>query len=364
MDTREFEAAGLYDPGASGAADRLALLEWLAARGVPLARMQEAARRGALYVLGGRASAGLVPTLSVTAAAERTGMAVADVERFLRDSGLPPVGADVPVFLEQDLEALRGFAFAVEVAGGAVASLTLRVAGSGLASTAEAMLTEFRAAVEVPMREAHASELELARRLDGATKILQRFPTILAVLFRLHVDGAFARFADLGRGRPADSAPLAVGFVDLAGFTSLSETLGAAELIRLIERFEDTARDAVVARDGRVVKLIGDEVMFVAARAEAACDAALALVEAFRHDEVVRPRGGVASGTVLVRAGDYFGPVVNLASRLVHLAAPGEVLVTEAVAAEARGVRFVPAGTRPVRGLRDAVPVLVAQFRS
>jgi adenylate cyclase len=74
------------------------------------------------------------------------------------------------------------------------------------------------------------------------------------------------------------------------------------------------------------VKLIGDEVMFVTRDPAAACDIALELFERVAGDPNVTPRGGIAFGELLLRAGDYFGPIVNLASRVAQIAVPSELL--------------------------------------
>ncbi len=112
-----------------------------------------------------------------------------------------------------------------------------------------------------------------------------------------------------------------------------------------------------------MVKLIGDEVMFVTLDASAACDAALALCEEFAGDPSVTPRGALAAGPLVVRGGDYYGPIVNLASRVAQLAVPNELLVTEAVAAEASssGLRFAPAGKRMLKGFEDPVTLLTVE---
>src|SRR6185369_5504341 len=109
--------------------------------------------------------------------------------------------------------------------------------------------------------------------------------------------------------------------------------------------------DVVTSRGCRLVKLIGDEVMFVTLDAAAACDAALALLDEFAAHATVTPRGALAAGDLLVRGGDYYGPIVNLASRVAELAVPRELLVTAAVADEVRSdvLRFEPAGKRMLK---------------
>ena len=124
----------------------------------------------------------------------------------------------------------------------------------------------------------------------------------------------------------------AVGFVDLVGYTALSQELENEDLSALVGRFGDLAHDTVVDAGGRIVKTIGDEVMFVTDTATAGASIALRLTERSIGDELLpETRAGVAYGPLLSRDGDYFGPVVNLASRLTDLAKPGEVFASQAL---------------------------------
>jgi adenylate cyclase len=103
--------------------------------------------------------------------------------------------------------------------------------------------------------------------------------------------------------------------------------------------------------------------MFVTPISAAACDIALTLIERFADDASVTPRGGIAAGDVIVRGGDYYGPVVNLAARLAELAVPREVLVTNAVVTGAvePGFHFAPAGRRLLKGFEEPVPLFAAE---
>jgi adenylate cyclase len=132
-------------------------------------------------------------------------------------------------------------------------------------------------------------------------------------------------------GAEEGSADMSVGFADLSRFTSVSRELDARELASLIEGFNAAASDAIVEGGGRIVKTIGDEVMFSALEPAAAASIALRLLD------VVSPatgypdlRVGLASGGVVPREGDLFGSTVNLANRLVVIALPGSVLVDKA----------------------------------
>jgi adenylate cyclase len=147
---------------------------------------------------------------------------------------------------------------------------------------------------------------------------------------------------------------MAVGFADLVGFTSLTRHVDEAELAVLVERFESVAFDSVAELGGRVIKTVGDEVMFAADDARTGAEIALHLLEGVEAiDELPDLRVGVAFGNLLARLGDLYGEPVNLASRLASVARPGSVLIDRELAAELDGddryrVRRVP--PRPVRG--------------
>ncbi len=134
------------------------------------------------------------------------------------------------------------------------------------------------------------------------------------------------------RDRRRRRAELAVGFVDLVGYTALSQELEPDELAAMVARFDELAYDTVAQLGGRVVKTIGDEVMFVAADVAAAVQIAVRLIERSALDDVLpEARAGVGYGTMLAQEGDYYGPVVNLASRIVALARPGSVVASDSV---------------------------------
>lgn len=164
----------------------------------------------------------------------------------------------------------------------------------------------------------------------------QVFPMIMQVIDyvwsrHLHVE-ARARMARDISGTATEGQ--VVGFADLVGFTALSQALSTLELAALVDRFETIAYDVVGRLGGRVVKMIGDEVMFTVDDERVGAEIALALSDAFREEHgLAEVRIGLASGPVLQREADLFGPVVNRASRIVSLANPGSILCDEAVAA-------------------------------
>jgi len=358
----EFEAAGLYDPAAPNAANRLVLLEWIVQQGVSLEQMVHGLRGGALTGLAADLVLRPGKRLRLDEFAAQLGMPAEDIQRIRLAAGFPPTEPDAPVFTPDDAAILRAFQLGAELFGQPFILPFARVVGSALARIAEATIALYLVNVERPLVEASADELALARANLDAMHSLNSIPPVLEALFRAHLENAIRRSRRARARAGSDLAQMTVGFVDLIGFTPLSRQLTSQELGALVDRFETQAIDITTARDGRLVKIIGDEVMFVAVDAAAACDIALTLVDRFRGDASVTPRGGLATGTLLMRGGDYYGPIVNLASRIADLAVPSEILVTTAVVAEAGGhrLRFEPAGKRMLKGFDEPVTLYAA----
>lgn len=131
---------------------------------------------------------------------------------------------------------------------------------------------------------------------------------------------------------------MGVGFADIVNYTSQSRSLTRSELARLIDHFEERALEIVVAHHGRIIKTIGDEILFVADDAEQIARIGLELVEERGRDgSFPQLRVGLAWGKALARLGDVLGPVVNVASRLTSTARPGKVVVDRNLADELRG---------------------------
>jgi adenylate cyclase len=176
---------------------------------------------------------------------------------------------------------------------------------------------------------------------------------LLEFVWRRHLQAATRREMLIRtRGTVKGISPvMAVGFVDMVGYTMLSQHLADSELAAVVARFEELARDTVTSLGGRVVKMIGDEAMFVVATAADAARIGMRLAEAYADDELLSDvRVALSVGPVLLQDGDYYGPVVNVASRLVGIANPGTVLMTDefykAIQQETEG-EFVGHALRP-----------------
>jgi adenylate cyclase len=146
-------------------------------------------------------------------------------------------------------------------------------------------------------------------------------------MWRRHAAEAFRR----AMTAPGEHS-MAVGFADLVGFTALSQELEESELAVLVDRFESLAHETVVGLGGRVVKMIGDEVMFSVDEPRSGVDIALSLADIYNAtDDLGDVRVGLSFGAILQLQGDLYGPPVNLASRIVGIARPGSVVVSESV---------------------------------
>ncbi len=147
-------------------------------------------------------------------------------------------------------------------------------------------------------------------------------------------------------------------FVDLAGFTAVTEAHGDLEAVALLQAFRTRVQAALGAGD-ELVKTIGDAVML---RFPTPTDAVLALHavlqgESTTPDAVLRPRMGAHHGRAIEVEGDYYGAAVNLASRVAGQAKPGQLLVTGDVAAAAQelGAVITHLGTPELHNVSDPV---------
>jgi adenylate cyclase len=150
-----------------------------------------------------------------------------------------------------------------------------------------------------------------------------------------------------------------VAFVDLTGYTSLTDTHGDTVAVHVVDQLI-AATEAEVAGRGRIVKTLGDGVLLDFAHPDNAVAAAAAINDSLHAlDGMPELTGGIATGPVIDRAGDIFGSTVNLAARLADLAPPGELRVTDpaARAASTAGWTVEPVGPTPIRGLHDPVSV-------
>jgi adenylate cyclase len=276
------------------------------------------------------------PRFTFAEAAQKAGFDVDVARRLWRALGFPDPPEDARRFSELDVDALvtlqHRFANSLIPDDPSHAALVqyVRVIGGSLAKIAEVQSDQVVNAIR-SARGRGLSDEEVAVMVPDAID-WERVSRLTDYGLRLQLRAALWRKLAVQDTSDSGSELLSVGFVDLVGYTALSQELEPEELGALVTRFEELAYDTVAQNGGRVVKTIGDEVMFVASEAGAAARIALRLTQSSAVDELLPDaRAGLDFGSVLAQEGDYYGPVVNLASRLVEIARPGSVLASSAV---------------------------------
>ena len=353
-----FCEAGLYDPMARDADVVRAIINHLLDAGWTAEAIIEAAATSELVELAQDANVHTEPEYTMVEAAEMLGITVEELDGLRRTTGLSPRPFDVPAFTASEVGAFGGMAEGGGLFTQAEANHFSRVIGSSMARIADAAVSMFLIDVEGPVRQAGGTELDVVRQQERALGALDKVASSLDPMLRMHVEDAVHRSRQARLpGDDPNISRMAVGFIDLVGFTAFSEQSSTAQIGRLVREFEDTAYDLVADHGGRVVKLIGDEVMFVAVDPAAACATAIDLISEYRGQHVT-PRGGLAYGELLTRGGDYYGPIVNLASRIGDLAVPCELLATPQLAEHCPEHRFEPAGRRQLKGFAEPVTLL------
>jgi adenylate cyclase len=292
---------------------------------------------------------------------ERVGAHPEVLRRLWRAVGFPDVPDGLRVFTDRDVEAARTLLGGQFATAQDLTSLLrdVRVISAAMARVASVISDYVGERVQEARIAGSDDELTALGLLDGFD--LAELESLVDYELRLQLR------ASLWRRLALDAAPelkIAIGFADLSGYTELSAELESVELGRLVAAWEAVSYDTVIRSGARVVKTIGDEVMF-AGLAHQVADAGLALVDEVAAVDLPAVRVGIAAGMVIPRGGDYYGPVVNLASRLTGEAANGEVLAPAAIGGELPAERFrcVPAGVRSLRGIGPVETVTVQPVR-
>ncbi|MEV0148118.1 MULTISPECIES: adenylate/guanylate cyclase domain-containing protein [unclassified Nonomuraea] len=309
-------------------------------------------------------------------------------ERVWRALGFPTHADDTVAFSEADVAALTRVRTMLD--RGLLDEATVVRMARALGQTT-ARLAQWQAEIIIGHllpAEGEPSDDDLARVLDTARALLPDFEHLLVHVWRAQLAAAGTRLlamADLrpetapgprpgtaprhgstpGRVATPEAAPgrvaMAVGFADLVEFTRRARELDERELADLVEGFEARAADIVAAHGARLVKTLGDEVLFTAPTPARAAAIALDLAG------TAELRIGMAYGPVVPMMGDVYGTTVNLAARLTAIARPGTVVVDSGLAEglagepgfEVRGMR-----RRTARGLGVVRPHLLRRSSS
>lgn len=236
----------------------------------------------------------------------------------------------------------------------------MRVIGTAAARIARSVISTLRLNYETPIAEEtdHLSDVATAYGRLSAD-LLPQFLDSVGTVLRRHMAIIAGRDQtwELDRHRAATIEQQSVGFVDLVGFTRFTERANAREFVEALTQFERQVHEVVVQNGGTLVKLIGDEAMFVAPTPTSALAIARRLAKLeIDGSELSTVRIGIATGDVIAVGGDFYGTVVNSASRIVDLAEPHTIVVTEAVRDQAHGTLvFEPLGRTAIRGLSEQI---------
>ena len=284
------------------------------------------------FLLGGP------PTLTQGEVAERADVPLELAQELWRQLGFAHNTDDAVAFADSDVEALRLTAdlLRMGILGPESQAALVRTWGRSFARLAEWQVSLLAGlAVAGPDPEMRLAEL--------AAGVLPRVEALQSYVWRRHLSSAASRL--LTTGSPSNpERTMAVCFVDIVGYTTRSKSLEEDALVEWIEGFEQIATGTVVDHGGRVIKTIGDEILFTTDDTSAAAEIALALTERGLDEDDPFPavRAGIAYGLVVNRLGDVFGPTVNIAARLTSVARPGTVVLDHGAYAALSGTADDP----------------------
>jgi class 3 adenylate cyclase len=241
----------------------------------------------------------------------------------------------------------------------------LRVCGDSLRRLAETETDWWRTEVELPLLEGGMSTAQmLEAQADFGSQIAPFMEQVVLAIYHGQqehawsqsaledVEGALERAGLLSRLH----RPPAVSFLDITGYTRLTEERGDAAAADLADKLATLVRRSSQEHGGRPVKWLGDGVMFYFGDPGQGVLAALDMVEGVATQGLPPARVGIHAGPVIFQEGDYFGRTVNIAARIAEYARPGEVLVSEEVVDSADGtpVTFTEIGPVELKGVSGA----------
>ena len=335
----------------------------MTADGYPEAELVRAVKENRLAllpverVLGG--------TYSAAEIEERTGLPAGTMARIRRQQGLPAPEKEDRAFSDEDVEAAKSMKLFLDAgfSDERIDEIT-RVLGEGMSRLAATIAASF---VETFL-DAGETEDEVALRFaELAEQLTPAFAPILVAAFTAHLRDSVQRgvlgLAELETGDITGAQDMAVCFADLVGFTRLGGQVEVGELSTVAGRLASLAASLTKA-PVRLVKTIGDAAMLVSPEPAPLVEVALKLVDTFEEEELPSLRAGIAFGPALLRAGDYYGNSVNLASRVTGVARPGSVLCTREIR-DAAGDAFSwsAAGRHKLKGVTGPTPLYRARHR-
>ena len=240
----------------------------------------------------------------------------------------------------------------------------LRAYGDGLRKIVEIETDWYRTEVQMPLLEGGMTEAEmLAAQADIGSRMAPLMEQALLSIYHGQQEHAWSTSAvedveaaleRAGLYRPVRRPP-AVCFLDITGYTRLTEERGDEAAAELATRLASLVRGSSREHDGQPVKWLGDGVMFYFANPGDGVLAALDMVDGLPAAGLPPAHVGIHAGPVVFQDGDYFGRTVNIAARIAEYARPGEVLVSQEVvdATDLDGVGVTAIGPIELKGVSD-----------
>jgi adenylate cyclase len=354
----EFELYGI-NPDDPDAGDRLAAARFLTERGVDVDVIRSDTRNLTLNrLVWVTIFIGSDELLTIDEAAERIGIDPDEAASLLRSVGLHAGG--VPAITAEDLTVFRMLDDIKPLFGEHQARQVARLLGASTARLAETVASLTRVQFEVPLAGTQPY-IDLVRLAEAMVD--DYFPRIAEIadrLLRYHLLALTYQSWGVDTDVKAMTVRGVVGFADIVGFTSRAASLSTSGLTDVIDAFEGLVSDAIAHHGGRSVKFIGDEVLFYFKDVDDACACACELLGLATREEIPDVRIAMSYGDVVSRSGDYYGPVVNVASRLVRIADAGTALATQELVDRATRYTFEAPATQELRGV--AQPVAYAKL--
>ncbi len=312
----------------------------------------------------GRAILGEEPLYSAAEVATESGVTLDQARRLWRALGFPEAGG-ARAFTESDVAAVSKIVGAIDsgLIDFDLAVTLTRAVGQTMARLADWEVAALVHRVEELAADEDVTETRTQTGLRMIEEFGRPFEDLLIYAWRRHLAAATSRLEAMGANEEdLHTVQLTVGFADIVSFTALSNELAHGRIGDLVELFESRCADVVAAQRGRVIKSIGDSVLFVNDDAIAGYDTAEGIINVVGRDSRMPDvRVGLASGPVLMRLGDVFGPPVNMAARLTAVARRNRIIIDAATAAmlpeDQFETRRLPG--RPVRGFGIVEPVAV-----
>ncbi|MFL5677358.1 MAG: hypothetical protein ACJ77X_06970 [Chloroflexota bacterium] len=368
------DAEGLFDPGD---VHRVRLLLAFEAAGVPLDALLDASRAGAISLtyydelhppparLSDRSYAEFLASL---------GLGRESVRRLFAAFGLAePDAATHLTVADEELIAMM-VATAVDTGQPDLALRAVRMFGEAARRAADGALGVYGEAAARSDEELRGLPIDdlFERRLRPWARFARVSGTLAAWLMDRHMSRAIDEYSVMETELVLERSGFvpsrlevtpAVVFIDLTGFTRMTEERGDDVAAEVAMRLGEVALETVASRGGRIVKLLGDGVLVRFDDAVAAADGALDLLVALPRAGLPTAHAGLSAGPLIVREGDVFGRTVNLAARVADVTPDGRLFAPASVGADLDPDRFriTPAGQSILQGIGSVALVDVAR---